>query len=84
MDSLAISLGQMSIIILPYCIFKYKNPEPLKKMIFEKSNIKTNLILWSVEVSYMVFIYISSTSHLSRIILILNMSFKRLTFEDPT
>ena len=60
-DSLAYSLGLISIIILPYCIFKYKNPEPLKKMIFTKTNMKYQGILWLNIILSIIFIGASSS-----------------------
>lgn len=58
LDSLAISLGEMSLMIIPY-ILKYKNPI-LKKNICNKKNIKYQTILFGADILLILLIGASS------------------------
>ena len=58
LDSLAISLGEMSLMIIPY-ILKYKNPI-LKKNICNKKNIKYQAILFGADILLILLIGASS------------------------
>ena len=55
MDSLSISIGQMLIAVIPYT-FKYKSQVSLKKVIFNKKNIKYQAILWILDIVLIIFI----------------------------